>query len=422
MSFRENNLDFPSDSDAESANSDSSLDLETNNIFNPIIREPILFENNIIQQIIMNNQQGGAAAVAVPVLKSEYINMVPEFHGEPELLPRFLEISEKLVNKFYNAVDLNDFQNEYLMSSLLAKIKGEAALNISSCVINTWDSLKTALLTAYSDKRDIYTLNIEMVDLKQNNQESPFDFFNKIQQKLNLQISFIASHIAANEAPIIAQYCRNLALRILLRGLREPIGSLMRTKNPADLNAALHMLTNDFQLESVVPNYFKANNYRPRPPLPRPTFQQRSIQNNPQRFMYPQQQLQITNFPQNPQPRLNFPRPNIPVPRPNNTNVFKPNPNRTFPRPTPMTVSTRNTYRPQQNSFGQRPNNTYYTNQNYYRQNQPQNNVQNYNIEEMFNIESQPTVEYPNENAPNGANILINQDFQENASESPTSS
>ena len=73
--------------------------------------------------------------MALPVLKQEYLNMIPDFYGETSLLPRFLEISEKLVKKFYNTKDVSDFQNEYLMSSILAKIKGEAAVNIAFCVI-----------------------------------------------------------------------------------------------------------------------------------------------------------------------------------------------------------------------------------------------------------------------------------------------
>ena len=113
--------------------------------------------------------------MALPVLKQEYLNMIPDFYGETSLLPRFLEISEKLVKKFYNTQDVSDFQNEYLMSSILAKIKGEAAVNIASCVINNWDNLKTALLNAYADKRDIFTLAIELTECRQGN-ESVFDF------------------------------------------------------------------------------------------------------------------------------------------------------------------------------------------------------------------------------------------------------
>lgn len=56
-----------------------------------------------------------AAVPLVPILKKkEYGDMIPEFHGEPELLFRFLEIGEKLVTKFLNVADPNDFQNEYL--------------------------------------------------------------------------------------------------------------------------------------------------------------------------------------------------------------------------------------------------------------------------------------------------------------------
>lgn len=51
-------------------------------------------------------------------------------------------------------------------------------------------------------------------------------------------------------ADTVYEFSRKLALRVFLKGLREPIGSLMRTKNPLDLNSALNMLTNDFQFHN----------------------------------------------------------------------------------------------------------------------------------------------------------------------------
>ena len=66
--------------------------------------------------------------MALPVLKQEYLNIIPDFYSETSRLPRFLEISEKLVNKFYNTQDVSDFQNEYLMSSISLKIKAEVAV------------------------------------------------------------------------------------------------------------------------------------------------------------------------------------------------------------------------------------------------------------------------------------------------------
>lgn len=51
--------------------------------------------------------------------------MVPDFYREREWLPRFLNICEKLVLKFYINADINDFQNEYLlMSTIYYKDKG----------------------------------------------------------------------------------------------------------------------------------------------------------------------------------------------------------------------------------------------------------------------------------------------------------
>lgn len=293
----------------------------------------------------------------VPVLKKEFLDMIPEFNGEQTLLSRFIDICDKLVRKFFNTRDLDDFQNEYLLSSIRAKIKGEAAVNISSCQIRTWIDLKTALLNTYSDKRDWFTLNIELTELKQNYNENVFDFYNRIQKLLNLQVSYTTNHANANEASVLIGYFKKYALRILLRGLKEPIGHLLRAKNPEDLNSALNMLTNDFQFEKfndknvsksqinvnkntgAVPknqynNTFKTN-YKPNFNKPNPHNQ---TQNQYQNF-----NKQYPSFKQKPQ-----------------ANVFKPNQFSSFntQKPTPMSISTRNSpmFKSNQNKFQQKPN------------------------------------------------------------------
>lgn len=211
--------------------------------------------------------------MATPVLKPEYIKMIPEFSGDIELLPRFISICEKLVVKFYNNTDPTDFQNDYLMDSILSKVKGDAQKNISSCVLNSWNDLKQALVSTYADKRDVHTLVIEMCSMKQTN-DSVFDFYNKIQKMVNLQTSFITTHnVAGNEH--LKKFVSDLGLRTLLRGLKDPLGSLMRTKNPRDLNEALNILINDFQIETTpsaknntqsqtnnryIPPHFRQNN------------------------------------------------------------------------------------------------------------------------------------------------------------------
>lgn len=371
---------------SESSDSDSDSISNITTILNNIVLQPTSNLN------IVNMPE-------VPVLKQEYLSMIPEFHGETELLPRFIQICQKLVTKFYNANNADDFQNEYLMSSILAKIKGEAAINISSCVIGKWADLQTALLNAYADKRDVYTLNIELTNLKQGS-ESAFDFYNRIQHILNLAISYLTTHSTAAEALVLNEYSRNLALRVLLLGLRDPIGSLMRVKNPANLNAALGMLTNDFQIGAYQEKQSKFKYPQKLSPLNKQGFQNK--QANP---------LQLTNFAHNSQfvpQQSNYYRnvaqhSNGTQQSNRNSNVFRPNQFKNFPKPTPMSVSTRNTGAPQNYSHNYRPN-------------QFANNKPNYIVEELFNIEDEgdpPSVEYPiNDDISDG-----DQFFRETASE-----
>lgn len=274
-------------------------------------------------------------------LKPEYLNMIPEFHGESELLARFIEVCEKLVTKFYDLGDPTNFQNDYLMSSIIAKIKGEAAKSISSSVINSWQDLKNALLNSYGDKRDLLSLNSEITLLKQTQNESPFEFFNKVQHLLNLQLSYLSTHSAdILERRYLSSFFNKNALRVLLHGLREPIGSQIRVKNPADLNVALHMLTNDFQLELVTNKVDKVKLNQ------RPVYQPKQSNNSPQ------QQPRYFNTQYNSKPYLNrqqtsyqrnyVPNNNFPVnhfARFNSANNNGNN-NSNLPKPTPMSIST----------------------------------------------------------------------------------
>ncbi|KAI5755100.1 hypothetical protein M8J77_014183 [Diaphorina citri] len=191
--------------------------------------------------------------MAPPELKADHLRMVPDFTGEVELLSEFISICESLVTHFYNQANPNDFQNIYLMSSLRAKIKGEAKINLSTYNITTWIELKTALLNTYGDKRDCYTLCVEMCNLTQGN-ESPFEFHAKIQKYINLHSSYLDTHGLGTQVGV-KEYVAKLGLRTLLRNLKEPLGSLMRTRDPKDLNEALNMMTNDFQIEATKKPY-----------------------------------------------------------------------------------------------------------------------------------------------------------------------
>lgn len=65
-------------------------------------------------------------------------------------------------------------------------------------------------------------------------------------------MSYITTHIQPTEAYVLNTYFKRFALRVFLMGLNEPLSSLMKTKNPNDLNEALNILTNHGSLYNKV--------------------------------------------------------------------------------------------------------------------------------------------------------------------------
>ena len=84
------------------SDSDSDRDIETSNETSD--SEPELL-TEILNKFRLNNNQ----KMATPKLEKCYLDMIPDFHGDSKLLARFIEISEKLVKKFYNVADTTDF-------------------------------------------------------------------------------------------------------------------------------------------------------------------------------------------------------------------------------------------------------------------------------------------------------------------------
>lgn len=290
--------------------------------------------------------------MSVPELKMDHLKMIPEFSGEVPLLPDFLTVAESLVNYFQDTANPNSFQNFFLLNSIKNKIKGEAKLNLSSHSIQTWNDLKTALLETYSDKRDCYTLTIELCNMKQYGNETAFAFHTRIQSHINLHGSYIATHNDVTGKADVNKYVEKLGLRTFLKGLREPLGSLMRTKDPKSLNEALSVLTNDFQIDAnanaTSSGVNKSNHHSQN--------KQFNSNSNPNRYVPPVFRNQFsgnnqTNKNSNYQPNRFTNHQNKPSNNQWNSNNFQQNsgpskqnvwnkPTGQFPKPTPMSAQT----------------------------------------------------------------------------------
>ncbi|XP_039295006.1 uncharacterized protein LOC120353850 [Nilaparvata lugens] len=303
-----------------------------------------------------NQSVDTAPSAATPVLRKEFLDMIPEFSGEPLLLNRFVSICDKVVAKFFVQSNPDDFQNEYLFSTIISRLKGRALELVTSGNTYAWPEVRRVLLDGYLDKRDCFTLNIEMTELKQESSESPFHFHERIQKILNLQLAYFLTKMAANST-ILCEYAKQLALRVFLRGLNEPIGSLMRTKNPSSLSEALSMITNEMQYKNRNSNYNFNLNKRPisQPFQQLPLTKQiqhfphtRPMQNFPQNKTYPnfqnqsQQRPMITHQNSNQQFR-NFSSMNQQRPMFQRQFFGQQHRPQMQSQPTPMSISTRNT-------------------------------------------------------------------------------
>lgn len=296
--------------------------------------------------------------------KVEYLNCVPTFDGNPNDLNRFLNICDSLINQFYDAANPNNFQNTFLLNSLVSKLSGSAKLVVNIQNVNTWQELKDTLHRNFADQRDESCLTRDLVLMKQNSNENPSQFFDRCLQLLNLLCSYTDSHETTADAKTLKRSLyTNLTLKTFLAGLKEPLGTTIRSMRPVDMNQALQFI---IQEENI---HYYQNFTRPSPKPhhnsngPPPTtsnFQTPNYVNHhfqaPQRNQYrPHNQFPSQPIPVRPRtdlPPPRFPRASqvFPQARPPMKNAFRPNPNyqKLLPKPTPMSVcSSQNATRPQ---------------------------------------------------------------------------
>lgn len=295
------------------------------------------------------------------LFKPEYLKCVPEFDGNPNDLNRYLSICESLINNFYNVSNPNDFQNTFLLNSLIGKLSGTAKVVVNIQNVSTWDDLKETLRRNFADQRDESCLNRDLVMLRQQANEQPSQFYDRILQILNLLCSYIDIHEVTNSAKILKKSLYSeLALKTFLSGLKEPLGTTIRCMRPKNLAEALQFVVqenNTHYFQNLTRPIPRAQNHNPR------AHQQPHFKMQQPSYSFPQSGPTFPNFnTQSPQhtffPRPNFSRfpsqpinirPNFNVPqrfptnsmvfgKRNQTNVFRPNQNKILPTPQPMSV------------------------------------------------------------------------------------
>ena len=85
------------------------------------------------------------------------------------------------------------------------------------------------------------------------------EFYNKVQEILNLMIAHINLNFDETEIPILIKTSQDLALRVFIKKLNSPLGDYISTRKPESLSEALNLLTNDFNVQDFSPMLIISN-------------------------------------------------------------------------------------------------------------------------------------------------------------------
>lgn len=324
--------------------------------------------------------------------------IIPQYEGGSKNLSYFIQQCEKFINT-YKVMTAGQEQctlNKLLFEICCSKLTGAArdTLVISNCT--TWSQVKDALINRFGDQRNETLLENDLITCYQLANESYDQYYEKIKCKLQI----LLEHVNLREVdPNIRIYKNNLyntrALNTYQAGLLEPYRSFILYKSPVSLEDCLvHLRNYDNHKQQI--NFLN--------------FVRQKTPNKPSKFQ--ETKNHNTNFNRNYyQPVLNSQtntQPVVSTSNQQNQNSFPRGPIHYFNRfsnnnsqqqrqqytPTPMSVSTNNTFRQNRN---------HQPRTNYFRSNGPRNFVS----EELHNIQEPINENVVQNNSENVENFPI---------------
>lgn len=367
-------------------------EIDSSAVINPIISN---MANPAVD--ISNN----LALLKVP----DAIKDLPKFDGNPRLLFEFINNVEEILS-LLSDID-GTAHGRILLRAIRNKIEGPAneVLNMYGTPLE-WASIKNNLILHYADKRNELSLIRDLHNCKQGSKplENFYSEVIEISSAMNnhIQIHEKNASVIESKKLLYSEMCLN----IFLTGLREPLGSTIRSMRPDTLAVAYSYCVKEQNI-----TYFKAENHNFNRNNNNPTNKTNSHTTNRQAYSRPVPQ----NLNRNPNPQYqprpqqyqsrpqqqNLPNPRFPVPnnqltqqhRPTQpSNNFRPpqtHNNQTLPKPEPMELGSGHTnFR---NQATPRPPLNIAP---------PYNNYQKgfYTVEELYNVSEQNSLQNPDEN------------------------
>lgn len=316
-------------------------------------------------------------------------DMLPEYSGGSKNLAYFIKQVENYI-ELLRRPDDNCLFNKLLFEQVKSKLVGDARDVLITSNFNRWSDIKEALLQRFGDPRSEELLAHDLNICYQKSNESYEQYFEIIKRKLQVLIEHVsirtANHaikiekesmytiqaLSVFKAGILEPYCTHL-MNITITTLEQALYECRKYDNDRAQVSFMNFMrnrtknnsNNTFNHKRPIPSNFNSNQplRSTAPPIRQnsyPNFSNSSNFNNrpvQQQGQFPRGPIQIRqNNPQNQ---------NSQIRRPQNNQY-----------PTPMSISTRNTFRPNNTNNGNANNNHFRA------QSKP-----TFTSEELFNIE-----------------------------------
>lgn len=239
------------------------------------------------------------------------LRLVPDFDGNPHVLPRFIHLCDQISLEFIEQNQGNALAKLCLVNGILNKITGPAARIINSNgIAEDWNSIKAALVNNFSDQRDETALYNDLMLATQGN-SSPQEFYDRCVNLFSTIMTYVTLHeTISSTIEAKRSLYKKLTMQAYVRGLKEPLGSRVRCMRPDSVEKALEYVQEELNVmylqnrnESVEKRLHLPPAPKPLPmaPVPMQVFKPFNfpMQQAPSNFKFPPQQSKphFTNAP-----------------------------------------------------------------------------------------------------------------------------
>lgn len=165
-------------------------------------------------------------------------SLIPEYHGDQSTLSDFISACDFV----FEQIDENLVQG--FLFVVKNKLLGKAKQFISSRNINDWESVKQLLIGHFGDCRDTESLLRDLTACVQKPNETPRVFVQRIEDLLTKLRNVISLDVNLNNVTkqVLNNSHEKIALKTVLAGLGDPIGSIIRSQRPGSIDEAIHFL------------------------------------------------------------------------------------------------------------------------------------------------------------------------------------